>query len=209
MLWTADNAVIDQLFKKHPAVEQPIELVKFYDLWGPTIGSVSGEYWKAYRRAVGAGFGNAMNKIVWDEAQHQIKTLAIHWIDKESSVIPVIADWTSTLALHVVSSGFFNKRLEWEGHESTSNEAPGHRLTFDQALSTMLKRLAIIFMTPRVLLRQLPGAKFREASESFTEVTRYFQELRSGAMEHMEEIARKSNKTILGRSHRPSMFAWR
>ena len=199
MLWTCDNAVIDQLFTLHPKVEQPIELVKFYDLWGPTISSVSGDQWKAHRRAVSAGFGNAMNKIVWDEAQHQIETLATHWIVKEGSVIPVIRSWTSTLALHVISSGFFNRRLEWDDYGSASAMPPGHQLTFDKALFTMLKRLATIFMTPRALLGKLPGQMFKEASESFTEVTKYFQELRSGAAENIEELAGKRNKTILGR----------
>ena len=199
MLWTCDNAVIDQLFTLHPKVEQPLELVRFYDLWGPTISSVSGEEWKAHRRAVSAGFGNAMNKIVWDEAQHQTETLATHWIEKHGSVIPVIRSWTSTLALHVISSGFFNKRLEWDDYGSAAAMPPGHQLTFDEALFTMLRRLATVFMTPRALLGKLPGKMFKEAHESFTEVTRYFQELRSGAAENIEELAGKRNKTILGR----------
>ena len=198
MLWTCDNAVIDQLFTLHPKVEQPIELVKFYDLWGPTISSVSGDEWKAHRRAVSAGFGNAMNKIVWDEAQHQMETLAAYWIEKDGSVIPVIRSWTSRLALHVISSGFFNKRLEWEDYGSTTAVPSGHKLTFDTALFMMLSRLATVFMTPRALLGKLPGQMFKEAHASFTDVTKYFQELRSGAAENMVELAGKRNKTILG-----------
>ena len=199
MLWTCDNAVIHQLFTLHPKVEQPIELVKFYDLWGPTISSVSGEEWKAHRRAVSAGFGNAMNKIVWEEAQHQTETLATHWIAKEGSVIPIIRSWTSTLALHVISSGFFGKRLEWDDYGTSTALPPGHQLTFDKALFTMLGRLATVFMTPRVLLGKLPGKMFKEANEGFTEVTKYFQELRAGAAENIEELVGKRNKTILGR----------
>lgn len=52
-----------------------------------------------------------MNKIVWEEAQHQMDTLATHWVDKEVSIIPVIRSWISTLALYVIFSGFFNNRL--------------------------------------------------------------------------------------------------
>ena len=199
MLWTCDNAVIHQLFTLHPKVEQPIDLVKFYDLWGPTISSVSGEEWKANHRAVSAGFGSAMNKIVWEEAQHQTETLATHWIAKEGSVVPVIRSWTLTLALHVISSGFFGKRLEWDDYETSTALSPEHQLTFDKALFTMLKRLATIFMTPRALLSKLPGKMFKEANEGFTEVTKYFQELRAGAAENMKELVGKRNKTILGR----------
>ena len=207
MLWTCDNEVIDQLFTLHPKVDVPIELLKFYDLWGPTIGSVTGEEWKAHRRAVSAGFGNAMTKIVWDEAQHQTETLATYWIEKKGSVITVIRSWTSTLALHVISSGFFNKGLKWDQHGSASAIPPGHQLALDRALFTMLRRLATIFVTPRALLARLPGKMFREAYESFTEVTKYFEEFRSGAADNMEVLANKRNKTILGRYNRYRILA--
>ena len=59
-------------------------------------------------------------------------------------------------------------------------------------------------MTPRALLGKLPGKMFKEAHEGFTEVTKYFQELRAGAVENIEEFAGKRNKTILGRYDRSS-----
>jgi hypothetical protein len=71
----------------------------------------------------------------------------------------------------VISSGFFNKRLECDDYGSATAIPPGHRLTFDEALFTMLGRLATVFMTPRVLLGKLPGKMFKEAYEGFTEVT--------------------------------------
>lgn len=204
MLWTSDNAVIHQLFTLHPKVEQPIALVKFYDIWGPTISSVSGDEWKAHRRAVSAGFGNAMNKIVWDEARHQAEALATHLISKEDSIIPVVRDWTLRLALHVLSSGFFGKQLEWDDYGTSKALPSGHHLTFSEALFTMLKHLATVFMTPRALLSKLPGKMFKEAHEGFTEVTKYFQELRSGASENIRELVGKRNKTILGMCRCPS-----
>ena len=72
-------------------------------------------------------------------------------------------------------------------------------MALDKALFTMLGRLATIFVTPRALLARLPGEMFREAYTSFTEVTKYFEEFRSGAAENMEFLASKRNKTILGR----------
>ena len=117
-----------------------------------------------------------MTKIVWDEAQHQTETLATYWIEKQGSVIPIIKSWTSTLALHVISSGFFNKRLEWDQYGTASEIPPGHQMALDKALFTMLRRLATIFVIPRALLARLPGEMFREAYQSFTEVTMYFEE---------------------------------
>ena len=138
-----------------------------------------------------------MNKIIWEEAQQQTESLANHWIAK-GSIIPVIRFWTSTLALHVISSGFFGKRLGWDDADTGKTLPPGHQLTFDKALSTLLRRLATVFMTPRTLLGKVPGKMFREAHESFTEVTKYFQKLRAGAEENIQDLVSKRNKTILG-----------
>ena len=198
MLWTCDNAVIYQLFTQHPKVEQPVEIVKFYNLWGPTISSVQGDEWKAHRRAVSAGFGTAINKIAWEEAQHQTEMLVNYWIEKENSTISVIRHWTSQLALHVLSSGVFNKRLEWSNRGTAKAVPTGHQWSFEKALPTMLEHLATIFVTPRALLGRLPGKKFQEANIGFTEMTKYLQELQVGATDNMKELANKRSKTLLG-----------
>ena len=77
----------------------------------------------------------------------------------------------------MISSCFFGKRSEWDDH-GTSRVLPSeHQLTFDEALHTMLGRLATVFMTPRVLFGKLPGKIFKDAHESFSEVTKYVHEL--------------------------------
>ena len=53
-------------------------------------------------------------------------------------------------------------------------------------------------MTPRLLLGKLPGKMFEEAHEGLTEVSKYFQELRAGVAAHIEELAGKGDKIILG-----------
>ena len=200
MLWSADDTVIHQLFTLHPKIEQPVELVKFYNLWGPTISSVDGDEWKAHRRAVSAGFGSAMNTRVWEEALYQTETLASRWLQMENAVIPDIRKWTSKLALHVISSGFFNKRLNWD--EGAAEDIPsGHEWAFDKALFTMLDRLAVIFMTPRLLLGRFPGQASYEAYMGYKEMTMYLGELQSGVTNDMQELAGKRDKTILGESH--------
>lgn len=197
MIWTCDLGIIHQLFTLHPKVEQPVELLKFFDLWGPTIGSVDGDTWKANRRAVTAGFGSGINKIVWNETKYQTEALITHWIKAEGSVIDVMREWTVRLALHVLSSGFFNHRLEWDGRVKISVPF-GHTMTFDEALPALLKHLGLVYVTPKALLDKLPGKMFKEAHTSFTEVTRYFHEFYEQAASNIQEIAAKRYKSILG-----------
>lgn len=103
MLWSCDNTIISQLLNQWPKCGIPVELVKFYDLWGPTIGSVEGNEWHIHRRAITSGFGTSINTTVWRESQHQTTTLVRRWIDKEGAVVPVVRKYTSRLALHIIA----------------------------------------------------------------------------------------------------------
>lgn len=197
MLWSCDDFVIQQLFALHPKLEQPLEILRFFDLWGPTIGTVSGEEWRSHRAAVTAGLGTGINNTVWLETQQQMADLVTFWIGKKDGVVPIIRSWTSRLALHIICSGFFDIKLQWNETEEATPPA-GHRLTFDQALFKLLERLALIHMVPRAILSNFPYKPFREASIAFAEVTKYFEELQARALENVEDVAHKKNKTLLG-----------
>ncbi|KAH8653178.1 cytochrome P450 [Tricladium varicosporioides] len=197
MLWSSDNAVIHSLFTQHPQVDAPVEYLKFWNVWGPTLASVQGDEWKAHRRAVTAGFGPVMNRTVWEETQHQTETLASHWIEKHGAVVPVVRYWTSRLALHIISSGFFGMRIEWDDDGTTKPLPPGHQITLDTALPKLIECLSIFFMVPTALLGRLPGKKFKDTYQSFTETTKYLVEFRAGVLNNVESVAAKINKTIL------------
>ncbi|KAI9712831.1 MAG: hypothetical protein M1820_001453 [Bogoriella megaspora] len=197
MLWSSDDTIIRNLYTQHPSIDAPVEFLSFWNVWGPTIGSVTGNEWKTHRRAVTAGFGPAMHRIVWEETQHQTKTLVSHLIQSNGSVIQVMRHWASRLALHVISSGFFNLRIEWDDNLSTKILSPGHKIGLEKALPTFIDRLAVYFMVPRRLLRWLPGKKFQEAHRSYTETTKYLEEFRASVLDNQEAVMRKQNKTIL------------
>jgi cytochrome P450 len=174
-----------------------VEFLKFWDVWGPTLASVQGQKWEVHRRAVTAGFGPIMNRTVWEETQHQTETLTAHWIQNYGAVVPVVRYWTSRLALHIISSGFFDMRIEWDDG-TTKSLPPGHQMTLDTALPRLIECLSVIFTVPRVLLGRLPGKKFKDAFLSFTETTKYLEEFRAGVLNNVEAVAAKKNETILG-----------
>lgn len=198
MLWTCDPSVVKHLLTQHDKSQLPIEMIKFYDLWGPTIGSVEGEEWKTHRKVISSAFNPATNTAVWKETINQTQTLIENWIEK-GSVIPVVKKWTSRLALHVISSVFFHRSLKWgDNTPDVTPSASGHRLSYEEALLTVVARLGTIFMTPRAILGKIPSKFFSEAYVAFTEWTNYMQELRESAVSRIEEVAAKKNKSILG-----------
>lgn len=208
MFWSCDNAIINQLFNAWPKCGVPLEIVQFFDIWGPTIGSVEGDEWKAHRKVVTAGFNSSMNATVWRETQHQVSSLTAHWTEKHDAVVSVVRHWTCRLALHVISCGFFNMTLDWEddnvGKTASNPRGDGHRIGFDRALPLMLKHLAVVFVVPRALLSRLPFRKVQEANLAFTEVTKYFKEMQAGAEADIEKLSERRNNTILGKSLSPS-----
>ena len=200
MLWTCDPAIVHQLFTQHDKVQVPVDMVKFYDLWGPTIASVEGDEWKTHRRVITSGFNPAMNSTVWKEAIHQTQTLMKRWVE-EGSVVPVVKKWTSRLALHVISGAFFNKSLSWQDCTQDAVPAPpGHMLSYEESLFTVLARLGTLFLAPRVLLASLPMRFFKEAHTAFSEWTKYMQELRTGTLDRMDEVASQKYKSLLGKN---------
>ena len=198
MLWSSDDAVIRNLFMQHPQVDAPVELLRFWDVWGPTVASVQGNEWKTHRRAVTADFGPIMNRTVWKETQHQTETLAAHWINNHGAVVPVVRHWTSRLALHIISSGFFNMRVEWDDEGAIKPLHQGHQIPLDTALLTFCHRLSVFFVVPTAILRRLPGEKFKSTYLSFVELTKYLDEFRAGVLNNVEAVVSKKNKTILG-----------
>lgn len=198
MLWSSDNAIIRDLFTQHPQVDAPVEFLKFWNVYGPTIGSVQGSEWKAHRRAVTAGFGPVMNQTVWKETKHQTETLATHWIEKHQAVIPVVRYWSSRLALNIICSGFFGMKVEWD-----NNNTPlpaGHNIALNAALPKLIENLAIYFTVPTALLSRLPVKKFQDTYQSFTEITAYLDEFRAQVLKNVEAVTAKKNKTILGKT---------
>lgn len=108
-------------------------------------------------------------------------------------------DWSSRLALHVISAVFFRKSLGWSDYTHNSEPAPpGHRISYEQALMTVLARLGVLYITPRALLGVLPMKRVREAHVAFTEWTKYMQEIRQDTVARLDEIAGQRSKIILG-----------
>jgi cytochrome P450 len=199
MLWSADDTSIRDQFEQHPKVDAPVEFLKFWNVWGPTIASVQGTIWKAHRKAVTAGFGPTMNHTVWKETQSQTQTLATHWVEDHQAIIPVVRYWTSRLALHIICKGFFGMKVEWQGDNKTPLPAR-HKLALDAALPKFIENLAVYVIVPSILLSRLPVKKFQDTYESFTEITTYLDEFRAQVLDNVEAVAAKKNKAILGKA---------
>ncbi|KAF2730596.1 cytochrome P450 [Polyplosphaeria fusca] len=198
MLWTCDIDITRQLWlQTTKSTDIPGDMIKFYDIYGPNLGSSEGDEWKMHRRMVTSGFTQETNHAGWREAIDQT-TMMLNRIMEEGGIVPVLKDWTNRLALHVLNGVMFAERLIWQDVTGTSEPVPhGHTISYQSAAFTVVERLATLFMVPKGLLRWLPGKFFAEAREGYDEWTNYMLEKRSEVLKNIDQVAKKKYKTLL------------
>ena len=155
MLWTCDPEVCDQIYSQHSKFQAPVEMLGFYDIYGPTIGSTEGDEWRFYRKISTPSFNPATNEAAWREALHQAEAMTT-FLSQSGSTIHNIGEHTTRLSLHVITRVFFGKALEWNAYNGGREAVtPGHAMGFGDAIFSVLQMLGIIFATPRLVLGEL------------------------------------------------------
>lgn len=193
MLTTCDPFVMNQILSQPKKVHQDPAIMSLLAMWGENIITVDDEKRKHHRRVVNAGFTPDTHAKVWEEASEQAQTLVDLW-QSQGSVVAVMRYWTTKLALHVVSSTFFHKKVTWE---STDSVPEGHRMGFQQALKTVIKNIHLIAMY-KDSLKWVPFRKTKEAHTAFVEWTAYMKELRQVILDRLDGTIKKPNKSLLG-----------
>ena len=198
LLWTCDPKVCSELERQHPNSQVAVDMLKFFEVYGPTVGSVEGDEWKMHRKVITSGFTSTTHAAVWRDTIQQTNSLIDHWLE-QGGIVPIMKQWTCRLALHVIAAGFFRKTLSWSDDAREFERVPsGHYISFEQALFTVLARLGVLYVIPRWLLGILPIKRVREANLAFSEWTKYMQELREGTIDRLDEMADKKHKSVLG-----------
>ncbi|KAF2656520.1 cytochrome P450 [Lophiostoma macrostomum CBS 122681] len=195
ILWTCDPAIAKQLFTLH-TVQVPVDLIRFHDIWGPTVGSVEGQEWKNHRKIINYGFGPSTLPIVWEESIHQTETLIDRWA-RDEFVVKSPRTWMSRIALHVIAGIFFDTRMDWKDTESSNTNNDSYTSSLPNAILTIMLHLGVLFVTPRWLLGKLPFEPFQKTNKAFVDFTNYMLELRAKVLEKSDEVSTKRSRTML------------
>ncbi len=106
---------------------------------------------------------------MWKKAIAQTTGLVKRWAE-DGNRIKAVRNWTNRLALHNITSVFFDLELEWKDYAGGEEPAvEGYQISFASALFTVLNKLALIFVVPRFLLRNLPFKACRETCIAITD----------------------------------------
>ncbi|CAI6331421.1 unnamed protein product [Periconia digitata] len=197
-LWTCDAMIAKQLYSS-PTVQTPVESLKFLNIWGPSISTVEGQEWRAHRRAVTNGFNSFTYEMAWEEAVFQTIGLVESWKnDENNSMVSNVQHWTLRHALHVLSGVLFNQRIMWQTESRKEMNQPrgNDRQSFSNALITVVSRVGLIMVTPRILLR-LPVKGLQQVGQALADLTFYLESMRASTVKESEIIMAQSRKSLL------------
>ena len=202
VLWSCDPAIIKAAFTQSDKSHMPVEMMRFFDLWGPTLSSTEGAKWKTSRRIIASGFNPSTNQSVWEETRRQCGMILHRWADNDG-LVKVMKDWTSPLALHVISAVFFDKQIGWNpALQDAENLPQGHKLSYEKSLFGLLEKLGILAITPAWLRGRVPLESVQKASLAYDEFSKYMFELCDYATLSIQGAEGKRRKNMLGESLR-------
>ncbi|KAH8815558.1 cytochrome P450 monooxygenase-like protein [Xylogone sp. PMI_703] len=179
---------------KRGEFEKPIEVYSMIDIFGPSVVTTEGDEWKRHRKIVGPGFSEKSNALVWKESLKQAVGLLDLWANEQGNStdrmnVKDTAEATKLLALHVISGVGFGVKQIWDGEDekqlgkdkvqgfNTSDLKSNHRMTFKNALHTLLQNILLTVIFPNWVLEKSPFKSHKAISQAYSECGDYFKEL--------------------------------
>lgn len=158
MLLTCDVHLVKQVLTRAHDFHAPVEVLRLYNIYGPTLAASEGEQWRLYRRITTPCFNQKTYGKVWKESLDKAERLSTQWRhgNDDARVADVKEQLMSKLNLRVIAKIFYDQELPYDAENAMKDSAPaGHALTFSEAINAVLSQLATVFSVPKWLLGEL------------------------------------------------------
>ncbi|PFH50911.1 hypothetical protein AMATHDRAFT_40534 [Amanita thiersii Skay4041] len=173
-LYLADAAAIKEVTSARVRFPKPIYLYDTLTFFGHNIIATEHDLWKKYRKIAAPAFSERNNKLVWDESIRILLDLVENvWKDKKEIVVDdCLAEITTPLALYIIGSAGFGRKISWK--EDTQIPL-GHSMKFKDALRIVSTGVFIKLAVPKLLMKLVPA--FRTIDLAFSELRAYMNEM--------------------------------
>ncbi|KAH9825990.1 Cytochrome-P450, partial [Teratosphaeria destructans] len=168
----ADAEATTQITQRRNDFPKPIWMYSSIDIFGKNVVSTEGAVWRHHRKITSPPFTEKNNHLVWVESLHQAQSMLGTWVSERDHSSPAIWDVAAQamrLSLHVISRAGFGVRLAWPHEGGGPDGAPGHALTYKDALSSLLENIIVVMLTPRWLLARSPLKIHKVAHAAYVE----------------------------------------
>ncbi|KAF2802022.1 cytochrome P450 monooxygenase-like protein [Mytilinidion resinicola] len=188
-LYIADAEVITQVTTRRNDFPKPLQMYKRLDIYGKNVVSTEGATWRQHRKMTAPSFTEKNNELVFKETLHHGQALVRLWTGesrRESRTIQDSATDTMRFALYVISSAGFDVRVLWS-HEEKENTGgansvgstapPGHKLSYRDAISSLLENILWTQVFPKWVLENSPFEWHKELNTAVTEWGKYMEDM--------------------------------
>lgn len=174
VLNTAEASVISQITTRRNDFPKALEVYESLKIYGDNVVALEGQSWRHHRKITSPPFTEKNNHLVWAESIDQAQAMINGWFEgnkERTKTITTVADDAMRLSLHIISRAGFGVRLEWPGSEGDKTEktrndggktiekssgiVEGHKMSYTDALGSLLHNMLWVLVTPPFLLSKL------------------------------------------------------
>ncbi|BCR97991.1 cytochrome P450 [Aspergillus luchuensis] len=179
VLYTCDRQVSTQLFQDG-RFGKPAHLMKVLNIYGPTMTGTDGPESRLYRRLTAPFFREDTLRHVFVHAIEGAQALGLALI--QPGAYCQLRTLAARLSLNLLNRICFQFQTQEDLIKALSFAdlpAEGYRMTYSEAMHTLLEHYQTVFLFPRHFLAWSPFKHHRQAIRAFTELGQYMQELKT------------------------------
>ncbi|KAK2029348.1 cytochrome P450 [Colletotrichum zoysiae] len=201
LIVTNSAEAIHQITQQREKFPKLIETYAILKQFGDNVLTTEGAVWRMHRKVTSATFNEKNAALVFAESIKQALGMVQKWLGpdgKNRQTVKTLDHDTMRLALNIIGYVGFGMRLVWPGQAlpegtdpklqkySSLEAAPGHTMSFSDAIAVMLEHILVLLLVPHKLLKMLPFNYTKEAVESHDNYVRYIDELMQDKIEDLQ-----------------------
>ncbi|KAH9962832.1 cytochrome P450 [Russula dissimulans] len=173
LLLLADAAAIKDVTTSRSKYPKPLKRYEALAAFGANIVASDGAEWKKYRKVTAPAFSERNFKLVWHESvQIMVDLFDQVWGDKSEIVVDHCLDITLPMALFVIGTAGFGRRVTWTSDHVVP---PGHQMTFKDALHIFSANISMKLILPS--WAENATKHTRKVTLAFLELKQYMLEM--------------------------------
>ncbi|KAJ5720785.1 cytochrome P450 [Penicillium malachiteum] len=177
ILYTCDADVSSQLFRDG-RFGKPAHLMQILNIFGPTMTGTDGAESRLYRRIAAPFFNEATLRQVFSHSVEGGRELQL--VLRQDTAYRQLRTLAARVSLHLLNRVCNqNQTSEDLVRALRFKEKPTgtHRMTYTDAVHTLLNHYETVFLFPPGLLKLSPSHAHRKAAMAYIEMDQYMQEL--------------------------------
>ncbi|RDW81470.1 cytochrome P450 [Aspergillus mulundensis] len=171
-----DADVVSQVVKDRKGFVKPVEHLKAFDMYGPSVFTSEGSQWAYHHRYTAAAFNDKNNSLVWKESITQAREMTACWEEKYKGKARSGQQFTVTdtredilkLSLNIICGAGFGVSLPYKPapqdesdntkslFKDATTPAAGYSYTFRGVMEYMNRSMTSVFVANGLLPRWIP-----------------------------------------------------